>query len=347
MKAAFYTGPGPLQVEEVPVPAIQDSEMLIRVRVASICGTDLRICRHGHFKIPRGTRRVLGHEIAGEVVQVGRLTSGFKVGMRVTATPNIGCGMCEFCRDGYNNMCPDYEAFGISLDGGFQEYLRVPQIAIKGGNIFPSADPVSFEEAALTEPLSCCYNALRSVGTTHEDVVLVIGSGPIGAMHVMLNRIAGAKKILAADIRQDRLDRIAEFGADVAIDTSAVDLREAVIRETGGRGADVVITAVSVPEIQTQAVQLLATHGRVNFFAGLGGSALASIDTNRVHYRGLRLVGTTGSTNSDYFKCQTLVAERRVALHKLVSARFTLDQINAALEYVATGQGLKTLIVYE
>ena len=345
MKAAYHYGPGQLKLESVPVPDIQENELLLRVRVASICGTDLRIHKHGHFKIPPGTRRVLGHEIAGEIAQVGKLATGYREGMRVTATPNIGCGVCEFCRDGYNNMCPNYEAFGISLDGGFQEYLRVPYIAIKGGNLFPIPEGVSYQEAALTEPLSCCYNALRSVRTTHEDVVLVIGAGPIGVMHVMLNRIAGAKKILAADIRRDRLEKIAEFGADVTIDSSQVDLREAVLRETAGRGADVVITAVPVAEIQSLAVQLLATHGRVNFFGGLGGNVSAVIDTNRVHYRGLRLVGTTGSTNSDYFKCQTLVAEKRVDLNRLASDSFKLADINQAFDFAASGRGLKTMIV--
>jgi len=121
MKAAYFYAPDQMGVEEVAEPSIRDDEMLIRIRAASICGTDMRIFRYGHFKIPEGQRRVLGHEIAGEIVQVGRLVEGYHKGMRVTATPNIGCGRCEFCRDGYNNMCPDYEAFGISIDGGFQE----------------------------------------------------------------------------------------------------------------------------------------------------------------------------------------------------------------------------------
>jgi threonine dehydrogenase-like Zn-dependent dehydrogenase len=177
--------------------------------------------------------------------------------------------------------------------------------------------------------------------------VLVIGAGPIGAMHVMLNRIAGAKKIMAADIRQDRLDKISEFGADVAINSSATDLKEAVMQETNGRGADVVITAVSVAEIQAQAVELLATHGRVNFFAGLGKNTRVPIDTNRVHYKGLHLVGTTGSTNSDYFKCLTLVSERRVDLKKLASATFPLAEIKQAFDYAASGEGLKTVITSE
>jgi L-iditol 2-dehydrogenase len=345
MKAAYYYEPSVIKVEEVDVPRINDNEMLLRVRANSICGTDLRISKHGHFKIPSGQRRVLGHEIAGEIVDVGQLIEGFKVGMRVTVTPNIGCGLCEFCRDGYNNMCPNYEAFGISIDGGFEEYMRVPHIAIKGGNIFPIPDHVSYEEASLTEPMSCCYNALRSVNTTPADVVLIIGAGPIGALHTILNRIAGAKKIIAADIRQDRLEKIKEFGADVIINTSVNNLKDAVMAETNGRGADVVITAVSVADVQAQAIDLLATHGRVNFFAGLGKGILVPIDTNRVHYRGLRLVGTTGSTNSDYARCLQLVAEGRADLKRLVTQTFSLDDINRAFEYAAAGEGLKAMIV--
>ena len=346
MKAAYFYKPGEIKVEEVAEPQIGDNEMLIRLKATSICGTDLRIFKHGHFKIPAGDRRVLGHEIAGEIVAVGKLIEGYRVGMRVTAPPNIGCGLCEFCRDGYNNMCPNYEAFGISIDGGFQEYMRVPHIAITGGNIFPIPDHLGYEEAALAEPLSCCYNALRSVKTTHEDAVLVIGAGPIGAMHVILNRIAGAKKIIVADIRQNRLDTIKEFGADVTINSSEIDLKEAVFEATNGRGADVIITAASVPQLQTQAVELLATHGRVNFFGGLGKGVQVPIDSNRVHYKGLILTGSTGSTNSDYYKSLMLIAGGRAEVDKLISHRFSLTDINSAFEHALSGDGMKTMIVH-
>ena len=345
MKASYFYEPGKMQLEEVEIPKISDNELLIKVKATSICGTDMRIFKNGHFKIKPGEKRVLGHEIAGEIVKIGSTVKGFKEGMRVSVTTNIGCGVCEFCRDGYNNMCPDYEALGISIDGGFQEYMRVPQIAIKGGNIFELPDNISYEEAAIIEPMSCCYNALRSVGTTHEDVVLIIGAGPIGALHVMLNKIVGAKKIIVADIREDRLEKVIEFGADVTINSSKQDLREALMIETNGKGADVIITAVSIPDIQAQAVQLLNTHGRVNFFAGLGKQTLVPIDTNRVHYKGLKLVGTTGSTNSDYFKCLTLVKEGRVDIKKLISAKYSLTDIEEAFKFVASGKGLKTLIV--
>lgn len=347
MKAAYYYQPGEIKVEEAPIPDIQENEMLLRVRAASICGTDLRIHKHGHFKIPTGERRVLGHETAGELARVGAKVKGFQEGMRVAVPPNIGCGVCELCRDGYNNMCPDYEAFGVSIDGAFQEYMRIPAFAIRGGNVFPIPDHLSYREAALVEPLSCVYNALRSVETSHLDAVLVIGAGPIGIMHVMLNKVAGAKKVIAADIRDDRLETIREFGADVTINSQTEDLQQAVLRETSGRGADVVITAVSVPDVQAQAVDLLATHGRVNFFAGLGKGVRVPVDTNLVHYKGLKLVGTTGSTHSDYQKSLTLVSEGRIKLDRLITATFSLDEINAAFAYAAAAQGLKATIVFD
>jgi L-iditol 2-dehydrogenase len=346
VKAAYYSAPGEIAVEEVPVPNIEADEMLLRVRSCSICGTDLRIFRHGHFKIPPGTRRVLGHEVAGVIVKVGSLVSGFPVGMSVTVAPNIGCGVCEFCRDGYNNMCPNYEAFGVSIDGGFQEYMRIPNIAIRGGNVFQISKNLTYGEASLVEPLSCVYNCLRSVKTSHQDVVLVIGAGPIGILHVMLNKIAGARKVIAADVREDRLEAIRAFGADVTINSTKEDLAQAVMRETGGRGADVVITAVSIAEVQAQAVNLLATHGRLNFFAGLGAGTLVPVDTNRIHYKGLQLLGTTGSTHSDYFKSLALVSEGRIKLDKLITATFALDEIRSAFDYAARAEGLKAVILF-
>lgn len=347
MKAAFYYQSEVIRVEETEPPVIQDNEMLLRVRACSICGTDLRIFKHGHFKIPAGDRRVLGHEIAGEIAAVGRLVTGFTPGMRVSVPPNIGCGMCEFCREGFNNMCPDYEAFGVSLDGGFQEYMRIPEIAIRGGNVFAIPEHLGYREAALVEPLSCVYNALRSLQTSHLDVVLVIGAGPIGILHVMLSRLVGAKKVIAVDVRDDRLSTIRSFGADLTINSAREDLERMVLDETQGKGADVVVTAVSIPEVQQQAVNLLATHGRVNFFAGLGKGVSVQIDTNRVHYRGLKLLGTTGSSHVDYARSLALVSEGRLNLAPLITATYTLDQIETAFEYAQGAEGLKAVILFE
>lgn len=345
MKAAYFQEPGRLGVEELDVHAIGDDEILVRIGAACICGTDLRIFKNGHFKIPQGSRRVLGHELSGKIVKVGKLVKGYAEGARVSITPNIGCGTCEFCRAGFNQMCPDYEAFGISLDGGFQEYLRVPSIAIRAGNIFPIPDHVSYEEAALTEPLSCTFSALNGLNVGFEDTVLVIGAGPIGACFVMLSKVRGAKRVIVAERRPERLAEIAKFGADILINSEETDLKSEINRITQGRGVDVVLTAASVPALQSLAVELLATHGRVNFFGGLPKNEPNPIDTNRMHYKGLKAMGTTGSSNLDYYRSMQLVADGRVNLKALVSRTFEISEITPAFNYALSGEGLKTMVV--
>lgn len=347
MKAAVFLEPGRIVVEDVAEPVAGDDELLVRVRAASICGTDLRIFKHGHFKIPAGQRRVLGHEIAGDVVAAGPQVQGYAVGNRVTVTPNVGCGRCDHCRAGYNQMCADYEAFGISLDGGFQELLRVPGFAIARGNVFHIPDGVDYPEAALVEPFSCCYSGQRKLHVSCEDNLLVMGAGPIGAFHIMLGRLAGARQIIVSNTRRPRLDFAARLGANVLVDVSVEDLAAVVATQTDGLGVDVAITCVSVPAVQRQAVELLATHGRVNFFAGLGTADFPAIDINRVHYRGLTLTGTTGSSNADYASSLRLVGDRRVDLGALVSAQFPIEHIADAFDHASSGSGMKAVVRFD
>lgn len=347
MRAAVLTGPGRVDVVERPVPTIAADELLVQVRAASICGTDLRIAEHGHFRLPAGTPRVLGHETAGVVVETGADVTGWAVGDRVSVTPNVGCGHCRFCRRGLNNMCPDYEAFGITLDGGFAEYLRVPGRALARGNVFRLPASVGFREAAMVEPFSCCLRGQQALHVGYDDVVVIIGAGPIGLFNVALAKLAGARTVIVANRSTPRLQAAKEAGADVLVAVAEEDLAAVVDRETGGAGADVVITCVSSPEVQSAAVELLGTHGRLNFFAGLGNGAPVPIDTNRLHYRGLLLTGTTGSSNADYEQALALVAGGRVDLAPLVSRTFDVAEIQEAMAHAASGQGLKAMVVFD
>jgi L-iditol 2-dehydrogenase len=345
MHAAVFHRPGEIALERREVYDVGEDEILLQARAASICGTDLRIFREGHFKIPEGSARVLGHELAGVIVKVGRLVSGYREGMRVTLTPNVGCGRCEWCRQGYNNMCPAYEAFGISLDGGFQEFIRVPSIAIRGQNVFEIPDGLSFREAAVVEPLSCCYNGFHALDVTPEDTVLIFGAGPIGACFVQLARAWGARKVIVVDRQPARLTGIERFGPDVLIDASRLEPGAEVRRITAGRGVDVIVTAASSPELQSQAVELLATHGRVNFFGGLKKGVRVEIDSNLMHYKGLKLLGTTGSSNQDYDRALRLVADGRIDVKSIVSHTFPLEEVTRAFEFAQSGQGMKTLLL--
>ncbi|ABK03194.1 Alcohol dehydrogenase GroES domain protein [Arthrobacter sp. FB24] len=347
MKAARLHSPGNIRVDDIPRPSADAGDIIIRVRAASICGTDRRIAANGHFKLPEGTPRVLGHEFAGEIVEAGSEVSGYAVGDRVSVTPNVGCGTCPNCLVGLNNMCPSYEAFGITMDGGFQEYVRIPRFALNRGNVFHLPETVGYAEAALVEPLSCCYNAVSKLDVRPDSTVLIMGAGPIGACHVMLAKLYGARKVIVSNNRQPRLDFAGTLGADVLVNLTERDLATVVAEETGGLGVDVALTCVSKPEVQAQAVDLLATHGRVNFFAGLGKAQPVALDTNRVHYQGLTLTGTTGSSNSDYASALSLVGEGRLDLSPLISQTFTLDDIEKAMDYAGSGQGMKAMILFE
>lgn len=330
------------------MPKLSGQDMIVKVKKAAICGTDIRILNNGHFKIPEGEKRVLCHEIVGEVYQVSDDVQHFKKGMRVAFVPNIGCGHCDMCREGFNELCPDYEAFGISLNGGFEEYIYVPGFAIKAGNIVEIPEDVSYDDAVLAEPLSCCHNSLRAVQTKLGNTVLVIGAGPIGALHVMLNKFAGATKVISADISKARLEKMLDFGADILIDSSKEDLEEAVMRCTNGKGADVVITACSVPSLQPLSLKLAARHGRINFFGGLPeGKSEVTLDTNIMHYKELKVMGTTGSNIMDYKTALDIIASGRLPLSGLISKKFRIDDIVDAFEYAMSGEGMKTVIDFE
>jgi L-iditol 2-dehydrogenase len=345
MLAAVYYGIADLRVEEREMPAVRDDEALMRVRAASICATDLRILGAGHFKIPAGVARILGHEFAGEVVAVGSRVAGLQVGMRVALAPNIGCGTCEQCVLGHNHLCPNYEAFGISFDGAFAEYMLMPAAAMRQGNIVEIPEGISFEEAALNEPLSCCYNGFLACHVQPGDIVLIIGAGPIGLMHLLLARLGGASQIIVSEVDTDRVVQAREFGADVVVNPAEEDLLARVSSETHNHRADVVIVAAPSPQAQEQALELAAVQGRINFFGGLPkATETITFNSNRVHYRQLVVTGTTGSSIHHYRQAMNLVAGQRIDLRRFISARYGLYDIHAAFEHARSRQALKVMI---
>ena len=346
MKAACFYQPHKIVVEDIDIPVITPNEILLKIKAAAVCGTDLRINKFGHFKIPAGTKRVLGHEFSGEIAEVGSNVRGFHPGMRILVVPNIGCGECAMCLKGYNQLCPTYDAFGISLDGGFQEYMRVTEEAITRGNIIIIPENLSYEEAALVEPFSCVYSAYRFINTAPGDSVLVIGAGPIGACHVMLSKLAGASKVIVADISDSRLSQIKEFGADVLVNSAKEDLQKRVLEETAGLGMDVVITANSVPEIQALALELAASRGRVSYFGGIPkDKEIVPIKTNLIHYKELQVSATTGSSIADYRQALHIASSGRISLKAIATGRFKLENIHEAFEYAASGAGMKAVIL--
>ncbi|MEV7808772.1 zinc-dependent dehydrogenase [Microbispora sp. NPDC088329] len=344
MKVARFHAPGDIRLEEVPEPVARPGEVKIRVRNCSTCGTDVKIYRFGHHHIR--PPRVMGHEIAGEIVEVGEGVTGWSPGDRVQVIAAIPCGECEECRRGHLTVCPDQESMGYHYDGGFAQHMVVPAkvLAVDGLNRIP--DGVGFAEASLAEPLACVLNGQELARVGEGDDVVVVGSGPIGCLHVRLARSRGAARVFLADLNAERLALAADLvRPDAAICSGETDLVDEVLKLTGGRGADVVITAAASGAAQQQALQMAARQGRISFFGGLPkDDPIIACDSNLVHYRELTIVGANGSSPAHNARALRLIAEGAVPVTDLITHRLGLDEVMDAIDVVARGAAIKVTI---
>jgi len=344
MKAARLHGAKDLRLEDIEKPTVGPDEFLVRVKAATVCATDIRMYTFGdsRVKLPR----VLGHEFAGDVEKVGaNLRNSLKVGMRVTANPNMYCGRCRYCIAGRHELCDSRYALGIDVDGALAEYLRVPPEAFKTGGVCEVPDNLSYEEAALVEPLSCCLHGQEFAQTRVGDIVAVIGAGSIGLMHVALSKAIGASKVIVSEIDDERLREAANFGADCLINPSKEDLASKISEVTGGHGADVVIVAVGSPATQQQALSIAAKGGRINFFGGLpAGKEIVPLNTNLIHYREILVFGTSSQSIYDFRKTLELVSAGVLDVKRFITHRFPLDETLKAFETASSRLGLKVCV---
>ena len=346
MLAAMYRQGEGFSIGPVPKPSISGAEVLLKVRAAAICGTDVKIIRNGHRKLNSDQRIILGHEFVGVVAEVGDGVSGFRIGQRVSVTPNAGCGNCRACLQGESNYCSDYTAFGIDMDGGHAEYVRVPEVFLRQGNVVDIPESITDVEACLLEPLSCVVNGIRASQLRLGDIVVVFGVGPMGLLHVMLALIAGASKVIAVDTLKERLDVARLLGAGSILNDSPESVKQEIMDETGGVGADVIITACSVAAVQERALELMAPFGRLCLFGGLPrGSGPIRFDSNMVHYRNYLVTGSTGGGPIDYRIGMSLVKNQRVDLQRVVSDEFALSELAQAYDKACNGAAGKVVLI--
>jgi L-iditol 2-dehydrogenase len=247
---------------------------------------------------------------------------------------------------GHNNRCANYEAFGVTLDGAFAEYMRIPAAAISQGNLIPIDENTAPAAAALIEPLACVLHGQDALGIHPGDIVVVIGAGPIGVMHIMLARLHGATKVIVSDLIADRLGLAVKAGADCVVNPPHEDLVEAVVQETAGEGAQVVVVAAPSQRAQEEALRVAAIGGRINFFGGLPKDrSLIQFDSNLVHYRELAVTGTTACSTDDCWRAAAIVRSGRIDLAPLVSARYPLRE--ALKAFAAAEDRLSLKIVLE
>jgi len=344
VKVARFYAPGDIRIETAPEPAPGPGDVRIRVRNCSACGTDVKIFRFGHHRI--SPPRVMGHEIAGEITEVGPAVTGWAPGDRVQVIAAIPDGSCAECRRGAMTVCLHQESIGYQYDGGFAEYMVVPVKVLAVGGLNRIPDGTGFAEASVTEPLACVLNGQELARVGNGDDVVVLGAGPIGCLHVRLARARGAGRVFLADLSQARLDMAAALvRPDAAICSAAVDPVDAVAKLTDGRGADVVITAAASPEAQRQAVVMAARQGRVSFFGGLPQDHPdTTVDANLVHYRELTIVGANGSSPAHNTRALQLIASGQVQIGDLITRRLPLDGLLDGLNAIRQGAVIKVTI---
>jgi L-iditol 2-dehydrogenase len=344
VKVAKFYAPGDIRLEDVAEPRVSVGEVKIRVRNCSTCGTDVKISRSGH---PNMTPpQVMGHEIAGEITDIGGGVNGWAVGDRVQVIAAIPDGTCPDCLAGKLSVCPNQVSMGYQFAGGFAEFMIVPREVLRVDGLNRIPEGLGFAEASMAEPLACVLNGQELARVGEGDVVVVIGSGPIGCLHVLLARARGASKIILVDINAGRLAEAAAIvKPNLTIASAMTDAVQAVLDATGGRGADVVITAAASATAQEQGLRLLARQGRLSLFGGLAkDSPNITVDSNLVHYRELTIVGVNGSSPAQNKRALQLIASGAVPVHDLITHRMPLADVLEAIEIVARGEAIKVTI---
>lgn len=338
MRAFHVTAPGALELRDVADPSPGPGEIVLAVRAALTCGTDLKLLRRGHPKMPFPTP--MGHEFAGAVVAAGE-GARFREGDEVMSVHTAPCGTCALCRRGQENLCD--EAMASMTLGAFADRLLLPAPVVRL-NAFPKPADLPWEHAAFLEPLSCCVHGMNVVDLREGETALVLGAGPIGLLHLLLAKARGAAKTVVLGRRAPRLEAARALGADAVIDEQggAPDVVRARVREAfGGEGPDVVIECAATPEAWQLAVDLVRKGGRVLWFGGCKPGTTVTLDTKRVHYDEIACMGVFHFTPRAVAEARRLLVDREIDVAPLLSGTLPLAQLPEAFDRIGRGEGVK------
>jgi L-iditol 2-dehydrogenase len=341
MLAAVLYGKEDVRLEQVTVPAIGPGDMLVRVRAALTCGTDVKVFRRGYHARMILPPAVFGHEFAGDILAVGESVRRFQPGQRVVAANSAPCLTCFHCLRGKENLCEDL----LFNNGAYAEYIRVPARIVEQ-NTYELAPHLSYCDAALAEPLACVVKGLDDTGLAAGDTVVVIGIGPIGSMFVRLAKLRGAK-VIAVARRREKLEHTLALGADRVVAIEETLNPVAAVRElTGGRGADVVIEAVGQPQTWNWSVEMLRRGGVVNFFGGPPAGTRVELDTNLLHYSEITCKASFHHTPKAFRSALDIIEAGGVTAAEFVQAEDPLGQLPKVMFQLMEGsRTLKTAII--
>jgi len=330
MDVAVYYNNHDIRIEQRPIPTITDNELLVKVKASGICGSDVM----EWYRIKKAPR-ILGHEIAGDIVSVGANIKTYKTGDRVFVSHHVPCNTCDYCLHGQQTLCRTLHTTNFD-PGGFAQYLRVPAINVDRG-VFSLPDSMSYDEAVFIEPFACVIRGLRQAGFTAGQRILILGSGISGLLFIKLAKAWGAHQIIATDITEFRLQAAKRSGADITINARD-DVPTAVKNATAGRLADLAITCTGAPPAVQQALSSVRPGGTVLFFAPTEPGAKIPCDFFDVWNRQLRIVSTYAGSPQDITEAVNLLARKQVGVDDLITHRLPLREAAKGFALVANAQ---------
>ncbi len=339
MLANLLLKPGTLKLEEVSIPKPAKGEILVRVKAALTCGTDLKAFMRGHPMIPMPT--VFGHEFSGIVEQAGRGVKKFSRGSEIMAVHSAPCDRCYFCRKKLFNLCE--KIMETKVLGAFAEFILLPKHIVKH-NVFLKPEALSFAEAAFLEPLSCVVHSINSAGISRGDTVVIIGAGPIGLLHLMVLKTKGLK-IVVVEKRSNRIKKARELKADCVVNPEKDDVIERVMKYTGNNGADTVFECTGVPDVWESSVWMLRKGGTAVLFGGCRQGSQVTYDAGRIHYDEITLKGAFHFTPGDVVQAYKLLVNGKIKVKGLVSGEYPLHKLKTVFDRLAAGKGIKYAII--
>ena len=340
--AAMFYGPNNLAVEEREF-SLDKNESVVKVNACAVCGYDVRVYRNGHKKVKPPL--ILGHEICGEILQDISTPDGIlRSGTRVAISPIIPCLCCKFCYRHQYNLCNNLREIGSTVDGGFAGYLKIPKEIIKIGGLVRVPDNLKNEEVALLEPLACCLNGFSQMKEIEpESSILIIGDGAIGLTHLQLaKRLYRAKTAVVGKI-ESRIQRAKSMGADEAF-MFGNETIEDVLSFTDGYGADIIIVATSNIEALNFATMVASKNSTINVFSGFSNGHSFSPDPNWLHYNEVSITGSFSSTPEMLKKATQLASDGTIDLSKIITHRYSLNEIKQAVLTTEEFHGLRSVI---
>ena len=346
MLAAVLKAPGLLELDDLPDPAAPRGGALLKIKACAVCGTDIKMREKGHRDLVYP--RVLGHEMVGRIVEIdascGLAKGCLAEGDLVQIWPGIACRRCGPCLRQADNRCPDIKIMGFNCDGGFAELLALPGQSLSGGvNLLPgNVDPAL---AALAEPLACCINGQEQACVSKGDRVLILGGGPIGALHALLAELHGVEKIIVTERLPARIRLLKSHTNASVVDPTEESLESVLAAEMGCNGVDVILTATPAVQVDGDLLRLLSPGGRVCIFSGPApGDYQERIDLRSIHYHELTITGAYGCASRHNRSAAELLTSGMIKAHWIVTKRTSLARIEDAFSHSSQRTGLKSVV---